>query len=383
MRELTVEQEQRVQNLHKKALIINSLGSAGALSGTEEVNNYVESVTSEGKSFIEMLPLLSEFVELRLFKGKYPKFRDDWYLSGVDAVSVTIGAAGKHGMWNFLQAVHDIAMWQRRIDTLNWLEKVTQAKDFDRIKKTGNKGVILNFQNAAHIEGDLNNLNLFHALGVRIIQLTYNSRNLLGDGCTERAQAGLSRFGLACVERMNELGILIDVSHCGEATTLDAIRASDRPVAVTHSACKAAYNHVRGKSDEVLEAIAENNGYFGVCLGPVFLTDSSKPCLDHFMKHFNHAVNITGSAHVGFGTDFDEIMPAIGKILNKFALTDLGFTKSDGIDPATEVLHMEGYKSFAEFPNLIRAFVAYDYSDEEIKGFLGGNFRRVFEQACG
>ncbi|MBV28262.1 MAG: hypothetical protein CMM22_00430 [Rhodospirillaceae bacterium] len=380
MNKLTPEQEERAVKLHEEALVADSLCAFEAAASAELVE-YIEGLLAAGKSAPETMMAMSVFIEDRIYKGEYPKIKDDWYQSGVDVVSLTMGCSGKHGFFNFLQAVHDIAKWQRRIDAFDWLAKVTRATDMEAIKKAGKKGIIFSFQNASHIEGDLDNLNFFYNLGVRVIQLTYNPRNLLGDGCTERNPAGLSKFGLGCVERMNELGIMVDVAHASEPTALDAIRASRRPVAISHSSCKAVFDHIRGVSDEVLGAIAENGGYFGCTVLPLYLTADLPPSLDHFMEHFNHAVKIAGPEHVGVGSDFDEMPPPLAEEFRKFGVAELGFKESDLGTAANYV--MEDYKNFAEFPNLTRAFVAHGYSDEEIKGFMGGNFRRAFEQACG
>ena len=162
-------------------------------------------------------------------------------------------------------AKRDLTTWQARFDRFpDRLMKITRAADFAAARKTGRVGVLLGFQNATIVESDVRNLDVLHAAGTRCIQLTYNSRNLLGDGCTERTNAGLSDFGVAVVARMNELGIVVDLSHCGEATSRDGIEVSKRPPAFTHTMCKTIYDHVRAKSDALLKAMSDKGGVTGI-----------------------------------------------------------------------------------------------------------------------
>src|SRR5215204_5363054 len=128
----------------------------------------------------------------------------------------------------------------------------------------GKTGVILGTQDAAWIDDELLRLEILYDLGLRVVQLTYNNRNLLGDGCTERQQAGLSNFGIRVVKELNRRGIVVDVSHCGAGVTMDALEASEAPVAITHACCAAVAAHPRAKSDSVLRTLAEREGYFGV-----------------------------------------------------------------------------------------------------------------------
>jgi len=205
---------------------------------------------------------------------------------------------------NYQAAVRDLAEWERRfLVHLDKLLRVTRASDVRRAKQDGRLGVILGFQNATCIESDMRNLDTLYNLGARCIQLTYNARNLLGDGCTERTNAGLSDFGVSVVEKMNELGILVDLSHCGEATSRDGIAFSKKPPAFTHTMCKAVYDHVRAKSDELLRALAEKGGVTGIVtlgyfVGPEGVT------IEDYLNHVDHAVRVCGIEHVGLATDY-------------------------------------------------------------------------------
>src|SRR5262249_54940219 len=154
---------------------------------------------------------------------------------------------------NFREAMDNIAAWLRRFETYrDTLIPIHTVADIQRAKEAGQVGIILGWQNASPIENDLSRLALFYALGVRVIQITYNERNLLGNGCYERTDEGLSHFGVDAIREMNRLGILIDLSHVGDHTTLDAIEVSEKPVAFTHANARAFFDHPRNKTDEAL-----------------------------------------------------------------------------------------------------------------------------------
>src|SRR5205085_12208887 len=148
----------------------------------------------------------------------------------------------------------------------------------------------------------LERLDLFYDLGVRIILFTYNLRNLIGDGCLEPGDAGLSLFGRKLIARMNEKRILVDLSHCGHRTTLESIEASQQPVAITHAGCTAIADLPRNKTDEHLRKLADKGGVFGVYLMP-FLRTAGQPMAEDVIRHIEHALNVCGEDHVGIGTD--------------------------------------------------------------------------------
>ncbi|MEO7964795.1 MAG: membrane dipeptidase, partial [Gemmatimonadaceae bacterium] len=193
--------------------------------------------------------------------------------------------------WNRELAAHpDVWMQVRTIANLR------AAKESKKV------GIILGFQDATMYENDLARVDLFHDMGVRIAQLTYNGRNLVGDGCLERANAGLSNFGRTVVERLNSLGSLVDLSHCGRQTTTDGIMNSTKPVAITHSGCSAIADVPRNKPDEILRRLADRGGVVGIYLMP-FLRVTGQPMAEDFMRHLTHALDICGEDHVGVGSD--------------------------------------------------------------------------------
>ena len=172
-----------------------------------------------------------------------------------------------------------------------------KTDDFLEAKKTGRLAVMMNFQNATMLEGDVDNIDILYEMGMRCFQLTYNSRNLVGDGSTERTNAGLSDFGVAVVERMNKLGILVDVSHSGKQTTLDAIEVSQKPIAFTHTMCESLRpGHPRAKEDAALKKLADNGGVAGIAALGYFLgkNPGTDTTIETYVDHIDHAVKLMG-----------------------------------------------------------------------------------------
>ncbi len=183
------------------------------------------------------------------------------------------------------------------------LMRAVSAKDLDTAAQRGVIGLIYYLQNVTLIGDDLKNLEDLRDKGIRIIQLTYNMRNLVGDGCLERQNSGLSNFGVELVARMNDMGLLVDLSHCGDATTLGGIKTSKKPVAITHSACKSLFAHPRNKTDETLRALAERGGVIGIFQINPYIGGKERNTLDDFLAHIDHAVKVAGVEHVGIGSD--------------------------------------------------------------------------------
>jgi len=232
---------------------------------------------------------------------------DDWGEPTFQALARS-GLAGIHTSLpnaSLQAALRGLATWQERFDRHpERLLKLRKGADLQQAKQSRRTAVMLGFQNATMIENDVKHLDTLHALGTRCIQLTYNSRNLLGDGCTERTNAGLSDFGVRVVERMNQLGIVVDLSHCGEQTSKDGIALSKRPAAFTHTMCKAVHDHVRAKSDELLRAIADGGGMIGIATLGYFVSPRPDATLESYLDHVNHAVKLAGIDHVGMASDY-------------------------------------------------------------------------------
>lgn len=205
-------------------------------------------------------------------------------------------------------ALKSISDWNDRIaDNPEVFIKATKASHFRQAKKEAKVAVLYGHQNATMIENKIDRLDILHDLGSRCIQLTYNSRNLLGDGCTERTNAGLSEFGVAAVKRMNKLGIIVDLSHCGKQTTYDGIKFSDPPACFTHTMCESLYpGHPRAKTDKQLRYVAQKGGMIGIAALGYFVgpDPGGKTTIETYLDHIDHAVKLVGIDHVGLCTDF-------------------------------------------------------------------------------
>jgi membrane dipeptidase len=222
--------------------------------------------------------------------------------SGVTAINQTLGyVLGKGDPYE--QTLQSIAQWDRLIgDWTSDLSKITSAADIRAAKARGKLGVIYGFQNSAMMGNDVKRIDQFAALGVRIIQLTYNNENQIGGGSLAAGNPGLTPFGHEVVARLNAQRVIVDLAHSGQQTCLDAISASKQPIAITHTGCRALLDHPRNKSDEELRQVATKGGFVGIYFMP-FLTKGRTPTSDDIVAHLEHALSVCGEDHVGIGTD--------------------------------------------------------------------------------
>ena len=283
---------------------------------------------------------------------------------------------------NFLQTMAHLSVWMRRFRDRDDILQVKETADIHTAKKLGKTGIILGFQNASPIENDLDRLGLFLALGVRVIQVTYHETNLLGSGCWERNDAGLSNFGVDAVREMNRLGIVIDLSHVGPKTTLDAIEVSEQPVAITHANARSFCGHRRNKEEGALLALAEKGGVVGATSFANFLPKAFDSTVEDFVDAIDDMVERIGIDHVAIGTDSTHGQPLeFWHYISSQQGTKFPSTFADGSIPYTELsFQPKGIDSPAEFPNLADALANRGYSGEEITKLLGGNWMNLFER---
>ena len=258
--------------------------------------------------------------------------------------------------------------------------RVARVADLDEAASGDRVGLIFGVQNSDHFESP-DDVDFFYGLGQRVSQLTYNARNLIGTGATDRVDGGLSDYGVTIIERMNEVGMAVDVSHCGDRTSLDAFEASKKPVLVTHSNVRAlAAGHVRCKPDEVIDAVKKAGSVFGITGVRMFVKADEPTTIEHLLDHFDYVARRIGVEHLGIGSDIDlygyDDMPEEDMTRLKSAYTKGKYHFRDQID-IPEVAHPQRVFDLTE--GLIRR----GYSDSDIRGILGGNFRRVLEEIWG
>jgi membrane dipeptidase len=218
--------------------------------------------------------------------------------SGVTAINFTISAPTFEGTVENLAYIDALVEQSPDVFTI-----VRLYSDIARAKREGKVGIMPGFQYTQFLEADPSRIEIFRRLGVRIMQLAYNNRSIFGDGCLEPGNAGLSKAGHDAVRKMNEIGVAVDLSHSGYRTTSEAIDASAKPVLITHSGCAAVYAHPRNKPDEILKALANRGGYFGVYLMPYLVASPTVPTRQHVLDHLVHALDVCGTDHVGIGSD--------------------------------------------------------------------------------
>ncbi len=303
--------------------------------------------------------------------------------SGLTGVNMTVGSVGNRPEAAALEAiVRDTARWQREIDAHpEALVQVRSRKDLTLAKETRRLGLIFGLQDGVAFQLDLSLLDTLRGLGVLIIQPTYNVRNLIGDGCLEPADAGLSRLGISAVERMNTLGILVDLSHCGRRTTAQALAHSSKPVAYTHTGCAAIHDHPRNKTDEQLRAVAEKGGVVGIYVMP-YLRPKGQPAAEDVIRHLEHAIAVAGEDHVGIGTDGSisavELTPAFIEMFTAMtkARKQAGIG-APGEDPDAYLFAAE-LNTPRRFETLAAMLAKRGHSSSRIEKVLGGNFTRLF-----
>jgi membrane dipeptidase len=216
-----------------------------------------------------------------------------------------------------------------------------------------------------------------------VCELAYNRMNFVAGGCTDRYDPGLSHFGLQFVQRCNEVGVIVDTAHTGRQSTLDACEASSKPVVATHTSAAELYACDRAKSDEELRALAGTGGVIGVYAVPFYLAalDGSQPTIELFFDHVDYLCELVGWQHVAIGTDWPIALPHdLQRRILMPRLEDHGFREEHNIDVTTT---LAGFRDPRDFPNITRGLVSRGYDDDQIRGILGENFLRVFEDVCG
>jgi membrane dipeptidase len=235
------------------------------------------------------------------------------------------------------------------------------------------------------IEDNLDLVNLYRALGVGMVQLTYNVRNRVGDGCEERTDAGLSRFGIALIERLNSAKVIVDCSHTGLRTSLEAIEVSTAPVVLSHSNMASVHCSARNASKELIGAIARSGGIVGVVGFPAMVANTNRPSLDQFIAHIDAIVQHVGIAHVGLGIDFYAGQSGVSS--DEEAIRGYEEAVRSGIWGAAYPRPPHHYPTDMESPRMLRnltsRLLTRGYGEEDVRKILGENWLRVMRAVWG
>lgn len=291
---------------------------------------------------------------------------------GVTAMNVTVSA-----LENFKDTVFNILSWKKMfMENKDLIMQISSACDIKGAISLNKMGIILGFQNTLALEGDIRLLSLFREIGIRIIQLTYNERNLVGNGCFERLDGGLSKFGIKLVKEMNNMGLLIDLSHVGFKSTMEAIKVSEKPVVITHSNPRALFDYPRNKTDEQIKFLALKGGVIGASFWPFFLKKGMDSTIEDYLDNIEYLVNLVGVDYVSIASDF---------FLNRSRemLQELRAGRSQ--DPSAiqfewPVIYPKGIRTPEEFPNITYGLLRRGYPAEDIQKIMGKNLMRVFEE---
>lgn len=287
--------------------------------------------------------------------------------SGVNATLATLTIGDDP-----VEVLRQITGWYALAANHPRLKIAESVQDLKNAHVDGDFSLVFHFQNAAPLGRDVARVEVFRRLGVRVMQLTYNYRNSLGDGSFEPENAGLSAFGRAAVKRMNAEGVLVDCSHTGVRTTLDAIEVSQRPIAITHANARAVHDHPRNVTDEQLDALSESGGVVGVCAYCAFVTDQTNtPTVDDLVAHLDYIVQRIGIDHVGVGVDYYDDRDYRANV-------DSGIWPSDYAAPPWH-WPVDG----TDLNRLAQNLQGRGYADADIRKVLGGNFLRLFQDSWG
>lgn len=326
---------------------------------------------------VDMLaPIKIEFGPEFYAKPMSEQMVADFRASGITAIHHAVGLGGpnaKESAFNFF------AIWGNYVArNSHVLTGIGSFADILRAKRDGKVAVIMGLQNADHFLRPAD-VKTFYDLGQRCAQLTYNSQNRIGSGSTDRVDGGVSDFGAEIIKAMNDVGMLVDVSHCGDRTTLDAIAISTKPISITHSNCRALVDHPRVKTDEAIRAMAAKGGVMGITGVRNFISKTDPTMIRHYADHIDHVAKLVGIEHVGIGTDsdlygYDDTPPELNKMLRGAYKDSYAFREKIDVDGFDHPLKM-----YALADELIRR----GYSDTNIKAVLGGNFQRLLTATWG
>jgi membrane dipeptidase len=372
-----VDRRRCLQGLGATASILSLPAFAAAAAKTDTDHKYSKKVVDlvERSLVIDMLgPLKLDFRPEAYAEPLSEQEAAMFRTCGITAFHNSVGVGGPSAYDDALQFISAWSGFAGRNSEVFSL--VGTAADLDRAKAKHKVAVIMGLQNAEQFR-EPKDVKDFYQLGLRCAQLTYNSQNLIGSGSTDRIDGGISDYGVEIIKAMNEVGMLIDVSHCGDRTTLDAIELSPRPIAFTHSNCRALNNHPRLKTDEAIQKLARKGGVMGITGVRNFVKDREPTTIEDVVDHIDHVVKLAGIEHVGIGTDsdllgYDKMQP------DQYAKLKASYKASYAF---RDKIDTDGFNHPKKIYDLTDALIRRGYSDNNIQAVLGGNFRRLLGES--
>ncbi|MDT9600087.1 dipeptidase [Sphingosinicella rhizophila] len=370
-------------HVNRRHMLAGGAAAAAAVALTPGMAFAAEAYSARARQLIDRSLVIDMLAVLRMdfapdvhARPMTPTEIADWRASGINVLHNAIGIGGRDARTETLEF---IAAWSGFVGrNAGLFSLIGTVADMDRAKAEKKIGVIIGLQNSEHFR-DADDVKVFHRLGQRCSQLTYNSQNMLASGSTERVDGGVTDFGVSIIKAMNEVGMLVDVSHSGDRTTLDAIAISEKPIAFTHSNCRALTNHPRTKTDEAIKALAARGGVMGITGVRNFVKADEPTDISHMVNHIDHVVQLVGIDHVGIGSDADlygyDDMPA-----DQYKALKAGYKSSYAF---RDKIDTDGYDHPRKNYNLVEELIRRKYSDADIQKVLGGNFRRLLTTVWG
>jgi membrane dipeptidase len=303
-----------------------------------------------------------------------PKYLEWYREGGTTALAPTIASTESAAL-----TLERLAAWHHRLRARSDLILARFADDICRAKQTGCLALYFHLQGADPIEDNLDLIYLYKSLGVGMVQLTYNVRNRVGDGCESPADDGVSAFGRDLIACLNEAGIIVDCSHAGKQTTLDALELSRTPVVLSHTNAAAVHRTRRNAPPELLRAVAAAGGVIGVAGFPGMLGKRKRPTLDDLMEHIDALVDVAGIDHVGLGLDYYPGQAGVAadeEALRRFAELRASGTWSEDY-PSPPHNYPAGIETPRTLCRLTQLLVARGYNEGDVRKILGGNWLRV------
>ncbi len=296
---------------------------------------------------------------------------------GVDAVHVTISYHE-----NFRETVLNFEQWNRWFEQYpDLIMKGLWAEDIDRARETSRTAIFFGFQNPSPIEDDIGLVEIVHSLGARFMQLTYNNQSLLATGCYEKEDTGITRMGRQVIKEMNRVGLVVDMSHSADRSTIEAAEISERPIAITHANPHAWHTALRNKRHEVLKAVTDAGGMLGFSLYPHHLKNKSDCTLQSFCEMIARAADSYGVHSLGIGSDLCQDQPdsvvewmRVGRWSKEIDYGE-GSASAPGFPPMPS-----WFQDNRDFGNIAEGLAQTGLSQSEVNGIMGENWYRFYKE---